>query len=239
MFKLKGYTSAGIPYGEIQSQNTDDDGDPTLYMNTLTGYFHSTSCKIGGFEVTPTSISCNSLVSNFTLGVDGGRYFRVNGEGPDGPMCSVRADSATAIKVQTYGSSSNSIGLKVVANASGYGYAIRSDGNVLLNARQGESVEIYGLRMKVRKITSSSAMQTNDDFIEFNNTSAITFNMSSNAKSGKVIYMKKVTTGNNVTLIGMFRDPGGAGTKETLTIGDEASRMFIHDGAYWVQFYCG
>ena len=239
MFKLKGYTSAGIPYGEIQSQNTDDDGDPTLYMNTLTGYFHSTSCKIGGFEVTPTSISCNSLVSNFTLGVDGGRYFRVNGEGPDGAMCSVRADSATAIKVQTYGSSSKSIGLDVVANAEGYGYAIRSYGNVLLNSRQGESVEIYGLRMKVRKITSSSAMQTNDDFIEFNNTSAITFNMSSNAKSGKVIYMKKVTTGSNVTLTGMFRDPGGAGTKETLTIGDEASRMFIHDGAYWVQFYCG
>ena len=239
MFKLKGYTSAGIPYGEIQSQNTDDDGDPTLYMNTLTGYFHSTSCKIGGFEVTPTSISCNSLVSNFTLGVDGGRYFRVNGEGPDGAMCSVRADSATAIKIQTYGSSSKSIGLDVVANAEGYGYAIRSYGNVLLNSRQGESVEIYGLRMKVRKITSSSTMQTNDDFIEFNNTSAITFNMSSNAKSGKVIYMKKVTTGNNVTLTGMFRDPGGAGTKETLTIGDEASRMFIHDGAYWVQFYCG
>ena len=239
MFKLQGYTSAGIPYGEIQSQNTDDDGDPTLYMNTLTGYFHSTSCKIGGFEVTPTSISCNSLVSNFTLGVDGGRYFRVNGEGPDGAMCSVRADSATAIKVQTYGSSSKSIGLDVVANAEGYGYAIRSYGNVLLNARQGESVEIYGLRMNVRKIISSSAMRTNDDFIEFYNTSAITFNMSSNAKSGKVIYMKKVTTGNNVTLTGMFRDPGGAGTKETLTIGDEASRMFIHDGAYWVQFYCG
>lgn len=239
MFKLQGYTSAGIPYGEIQSQNTDDDGDPTLYMNTLTGYFHSTSCKIGGFEVTPTSISCNSLVSNFTLGVDGGRYFRVNGEGPDGAMCSVRADSATAIKVQTYGSSSKSIGLDVVANAEGYGYAIRSYGNVLLNARQGESVEIYGLRMNVRKISSSSAMRTNDDFIEFYNTSAITFNMSSNAKSGKVIYMKKVTTGNNVTLTGMFRDPGGAGTKETLTIGDEASRIFIHDGASWVQFYCG
>ena len=239
MFKLKGYTSSGIPYGEIRSQNTDDDGDPTLYMNTLTGYFHSTSCKIGGFEVTPTSISCNSLVSNFTLGVDGGRYFRVNGEGTDGAMCSVRADSATAIKVQTYGSSSNSIGLDVVANARGYGYAIISKGNVLLNARPGESVEIYGLRMNVRKITSSSAMQTNDDFIEFYNRSPISFNMSSNAKSGKVIYMKKVTTGNNVTLTGMFRDPGGAGTKETLTIGDEASRMFIYDGAYWVQFYCG
>jgi hypothetical protein len=239
MFKLQGYTSSGIPYGEIQSQNTDDDGDPTLYMNTLTGYFHSTSCKIGGFEVTPTSISCNSLVSNFTLGVDGGRYFRVNGEGSDGPMCSVRADSATAIKVQTYGSSSKSIGLDIVANASGYGYAIRSYGNVLLNSRQGESVEIYGLRMNVRKITSSSAMQTNDDFIEFENTSPISFNMSSNAKLGKRIYLKKVTAGNNVTLNGMFRDPGGAGTKTSLTIGDEASRMFIYDGAYWVEFFGG
>lgn len=163
----------------------------------------------------------------------------MNGEGTDGAMCSVRADSATAIKVQTYGSSSNSIGLDVVANASGYGYAIRSYGNVLLNARQGESVEIYGLRMNVRKITSSSAMQTNDDFIEFENTSPISFNMSSNAKLGKRIYLKKVTAGNNVTLNGMFRDPGGAGTKTSLTIGDEASRMFIYDGAYWVEFFGG
>lgn len=239
MFKLQGYTSSGVPYGEIQSQNTDDDGDPTLYMNTLTGYFHSTSCKIGGFEVTPTSISCNSLVSNFTLGVDGGRYFRVNGEGTDGAMCSVRADSATAIKVQTYGSSSNSIGLDVVANASGYGYAIRSYGNVLLNARQGESVEIHGLRMNVRKISSSTAMQTNDDFIEFNNTTPITFNMSSNSKLGKGIYIKKVTAGNNVTLNGLFRDPGGAGTKSSYTISDEASRLFIYDGTYWVEFFGG
>ena len=241
MFKLQGYTSSGVPYGEIQSQNTDEDGIPMLYMNTLTGYFHSTSCKVGGFEVTPTSISCNSLVSNFTLGVDGGRYFRVNGEGASGAMCSVRADSATAIKVQTYGSSSNSIGLDVVANARGYGYAIRSYGNVLLNARQGERVEVHGLLVNFRKVSNSSnfALQTNDDFIEFNNASAMSFNMSSNAKTGKIVYMKKISTGNDVTLNGMFRAPDGVGTTETFRISDEKSRIFLFDGTYWVQFYCG
>lgn len=171
---------------------------------------------------------------------NGGKFFRVNKNTEDA-MCSVRADSAKAIKIQTYGSDSSSIGLDIKANSDGYGYAIRSYGNVLLNAREGERVELHGLTVNVRKVNNSSnfSLQTNDDFIEFNNASAMTFNMSSNSKKGKLIFMKKITTGNDVTLTGGFRNPDGVGVSTTFTIGDEKSRIFVYDGSYWVQFYCG
>ena len=131
--------------------------------------------------------------------------------------------------------------LKVLCNSMGKGYAIKSYGNVLLNAREGERVELYGLTVNVRKVNNSSnfALQTNDDFIEFNNASAMTFNMSSNSKKGKVVYMKKISTGANVTLTGGFRNPDGVGVSTTLTIFDETSKIFVYDGSYWVQFYCG
>lgn len=37
MFSLTGYTEAGIPVGDIRSQNTGSDGQPVLSFNTLTG----------------------------------------------------------------------------------------------------------------------------------------------------------------------------------------------------------
>ena len=67
----------------------------------------------------------------------------------------------------------------------------------------------------------------------------MTFNMSSNSKKGKVVYMKKISTGANVNLTGRFRNSDGVGISTTLTIGDERSRIFVYDGTYWVQFYCG
>lgn len=248
IFRNLGFGSDGTPYGELRSQNTDSSGSPTLYMNTKTGYFYCSNATIQGALKAGSvgDFTINKGISNvednpeafIEIEKNGGKYFRVN-KGTEDAMCSIRADSAKAVKIQTYENSSSSIGLDISANTGGYGYAIRSRGNVLLDARPGESVGIYGLRMNVRKISSSTAMQTNDDFIEFNNTSPISFNMSSNAKSGKVIYMKKVTTRNNVTLNGKFRDPNGIGTSISLTIGDEVSRMFVFDGNYWVQFFCG
>ena len=248
MFKLKGYTSAGIPYGEVQSQNTDSSDSPTLYMNTKTGYFYCSNATIRGALTAGSigSFTINKGISNVSdnpeafiqIEKNGGKFFRVNTISSSG-MCAIRADSATALEISTYGSSSSSIGISVTANASGYGYAIKSNGNVFLNARQSEHVELYGLAINVRKVSSSGSLYSNDDFIEFNNTSPITFNMTSNAVTGKVVYLKKITSGADVTLTGSFRNSGDVGTSTSGKIGDEVSRMFVFDGIYWVQFYCG
>lgn len=48
MFKLTGYTEAGIPVGEIRSQNTGTDGQPVLSCNTLTGKFVCQDADITG-----------------------------------------------------------------------------------------------------------------------------------------------------------------------------------------------
>ena len=164
---------------------------------------------------------------------------RINAE--EKIMCYVRSDESTGISIAVYGNTNDAIGLNVLCNSMGKGYAIYSRGNVMLNAREGERVELYGLTVNVRKVNNSSnfALQTNDDFIEFNNASAMSFNMSSNSRKGKIIYMKKISVGNNVTLTGGFRNSDGVGVSTTLTIGDEKSRIFVHDGNYWVQFYCG
>lgn len=48
MFKLLGYNSDGIPYGEVRSQNTNSSGVPTFYLNTQTGYFHCEDVDVSG-----------------------------------------------------------------------------------------------------------------------------------------------------------------------------------------------
>lgn len=66
MFKLIGYTEAGIPYGEIRSQQLNGNGTPTLYMNTNTGFFHCENADITGV------INASSgNIGGFTINLDG------------------------------------------------------------------------------------------------------------------------------------------------------------------------
>lgn len=66
MFKLIGYTEAGIPYGEIRSQQLSGNGTPTLYMNTNTGFFHCENADITGV------INASSgNIGGFTINLDG------------------------------------------------------------------------------------------------------------------------------------------------------------------------
>ena len=248
MFKLKGYTSAGIPYGEVQSQNTDGNGTPMLYINTQTGYFYcsnatvkgavtATSGKIGGWNINGNNLECSGYNTKILVEASGTRFMRINAE--ERVMCYIRSDESTGISASVYGSTDDAVGINVLCNSMGKGFAIKSYGNVFLNARQSEHVQVYGLSIQVRKVSSSGSLYSNDDFIEFANASEITFNMSTNAVTGKVVYMKKVSTGADVTLTGRFRNHGDVGISTSGRIGDEVSRMFVFDGTYWVQFYCG
>lgn len=56
MFKLLGYINDEIPYGELRSQQVDDNEVPVLYMNSKTGYFHSIMGEIGGFIISPDGL---------------------------------------------------------------------------------------------------------------------------------------------------------------------------------------
>lgn len=223
---------------KIKAEQIDADGIVAKNVD-LSGKITATSGKIGGWSISGNNLKCAGFDTKILVEASGTRFMRINAR--EKIMCYVRSDESTGIAIAVYGNTEDSVGLNVLSNSMGKGYAIKSYGNVLLNARESESVELYGLTVNVRKVSSSSdfALQTNDDFIEFNNASAMTFNMSSNAKKGKIIYMKKISVGNDVTLTGGFRNPDGVGVSTTLTIGDERSRIFVYDGTYWVQFYCG
>lgn len=199
------------------------DGSASFGMGSTT--FHAS----GGFVMTGNSNS------KFNIDISGTNFFRVN----DGSMVSVRGDGRTALSVSTYGSNNSTKGISVLCNASGYGYAIESYGNVLLRARNSEKVTINGLHVNVRNISSSTTLQSCDDFVSFSNTGSITVYMPTNVNAGKIIYMKKRTARAYITLKGKFREPGGAGTSTDWGLGEEQSLFFIKDtDGYWVMYLC-
>lgn len=183
----------------------------------------------GGFVMTGDSDS------KFNIDISGTNYFRVN----DGSMVSIRGDGRVALSVSTYGANNSSKGIYVLCNASGYGYAIESYGNVLLRARNSEKVTINGLHVNARNISSSTTLQSCDDFVSFSNTGGITVYMPTNVNAGKIIYMKKRTSRAQVTLMGQFREHGSANTRTNWTLGEEQSIFFIKDtDNRWVMYFC-
>lgn len=198
------------------------DGSASFGMGSTT--FHAS----GGFVMTGNSSS------KFNIDISGTNFFRVN----DGSMVSVRGDGRTALSVSTYGSNNSTKGISVLCNASGYGYAIESYGNVLLRARNSEKVTINGLHVNVRNISSSTTLQSCDDFVSFSNTGTITIYMPTNVNAGKIIYMKKRRSHANVILKGQFRNWDGMPTRTDYTMDHEISSFFIKDSdGYWVMYF--
>lgn len=254
MFSQYGVNASGASTNAYQNFNPATLGQsgckftPNLYIDWVKGQIVSnigkfkgditaTSGKIGGWSISGNDLVCSGYNTRILVEASGSRFMRINAE--EKIMCYIRSDSSTGISVAVYGNTTDSIGIKALCNAQGSGYAIKGYGNVLLEARQGEYIELHGCAYNMRKVSSTSSLQTNDDYIEFTNAKAITFDMTVNRKSCKRIYMKKVTTGADVTLKGSFRNPDGVGVTTNLTIGDEKSRIFLFNGTYWVQFYCG
>lgn len=198
------------------------DGSASFGMGSTT--FHAS----GGFVMTGNSSS------KFNIDISGTNFFRVN----DGSMISVRGDGRTALNVSTFGSNNSTKGIYVLCNASGYGYAIESYGNVLLRARNSEKVTINGLHVNVRNISSSTTLQSCDDFVSFSNTGTITIYMPTNVNAGKIIYMKKRRAHANVILKGNFRNWDGMPTRTDYTMDHEISSFFIKDSdGYWVMYF--
>lgn len=201
----------------------------------ISGEITAKSGKIGGWNINGNNLICNGFDTKIMIEASGERFMRINYD--EQIMCYIRADSSIGLRIYTYGDNVDTRGISVTSNGKGIGLEVLA--NVLLKARPGENVEINGLKLNHRVVSDYSLLYTNDDIVIFKNTKAITFNMLSNAKKGKIIYMKKETVGSNVTMNGMFMRADGVGTMETFTIGDERSRIFLYDGTYWLEFYCG
>lgn len=240
-----GFVGSGIPLWVGA-----EDAETAPFSVTKEGKMHATDAyiegelkagKVGDFTI---DRGIQNISDNPTAFIDieknGGRFFRVNREYSTG-MCSIRADEAVALGIQTYGSSENSVGVDVVANNAGRGYAIRSYGNVLLQARESESIQIHGLRMNVRAVTVSENLKKNDDFVRFAQSggTALTITVPSASDNvGKVYYLKN--TGGTVTLTGSsFLGSDGYTATTSFRLTGTNAYMMVSDGTYWCLFYCG
>ena len=242
--------------GVMRSQD-ETNGVANMILNGKTGYFHCVNAEItgkfignltadsgtiGGFSIGSKSLS--NLAADVALSI--GNYnssttklFSVNRG--SGAMLQVRHDNGICISAETYGSS-DSIAIKALCNASGYGQAIQAYGNVSLLARSIEKTRINGIVVNTRRITSSATINANDDFLIFGNSGNITVTMPSTSASpaGKILYMKRVSGKGAITLSGSFRNSNNAGGASSLVVNDDVSRFFVRDDqGYWVHFTCG
>ena len=206
---------------------------------SMTGTITATAGSVAGFSISGDSLVNKNVNARILLNnLSGQSFVRIN-ESTASALIGIRTDvsNRTGLSVQTF--ASGATGIYVVNNAGGSA-AIKSYGNAILEARTGEYVQIKGLRMNVRTITSSVGINTNDDFVIFRNTVAITVSMPTTSVSGKIIYAKKTTTGKDVTLTGRFRHSNSNGTRTNFTINNENSFIFIlDDQGYWVHYFCG
>lgn len=208
----------------------------TANDGTFNGTIIATLGNIGAFKIDQYGLSdsdSSSPGAYISIGDSAGtKFFRVNSN-LSSAMCAIRADNATALNITAYGSNGN--GLRVLSNSAGLGYAINSHGNVLLEARNGEFIKIYGLTVNVVSITSSQKLYTYYDYIECNNSSAITLTLPTPSSSEGKIFMFNFLKTSGVTLSGtlkLFNNTVKYSHKWT-TIG---KRIFISNGTYWVEY---
>lgn len=198
------------------------DGSASFGMGSTT--FHAS----GGFVMTGNSSS------KFNIDISGTNFFRVN----DGSMVSVRGDGRTALSVSTYGSNNSTKGISVLCNASGYGYAIESYGNVLLNARSGERIRINGLHINTRSIYSTTSLNSNDDLVIIRQTSVDVTITLPNCQDGKIIYIKSLSS-RWYNIKGTIIDALSRNSVSSFQVKDNCARMFIKCSSGWLMFYCG
>lgn len=187
----------------------------TLTDVTVTGTINANAGKIGGFTIRDKKLSYEYTTDgngegqpSILIDASGSEFFRVNehptveGQTNTSPFLYIRADRRPAIWVNTGGSYSDApTGIRVLCNASGYGKAIESYGNVLLQARDGENVKVNGLALNVRQMSSGGNIGSSDDIIYTSSGSNMTVYLPRSGHEGKVLFIRKCGSG-NVTING-------------------------------------
>lgn len=128
-------------------------------------------------------------------------------------------------------------GLYVKGNYQDIGLLVEGCGASHILSEKGTTV--YGLSLNTKTVTSNYVAETNDDVIIFKNTSNITFKLNSGSKQGKVLYLKRASSG-AVTIQGHIRECNSvSGAYDySVSLGSE-SVICVFTDSYWTLFYCG
>ena len=206
----------------------------TANDGTFNGTINATLGKIGAFRIDQYGLYDSDSAPGAYLSIGsstGIRFFRVNSN-LTSAMCEIRTDGETALNILTYGTKGD--GIHVTSN-SNPGYAINSHGNVLLEARNGEFITIHGLTLNVKAIKTNYTILTSDDYIECDNSNAITLTLPTPSSSKGKIYIFNFLKTSGVTLKGtlkLFNNKIEYSHKWSNT----GKRIFISNGTYWVEY---
>ena len=216
----------------------------------FTGSVTATEGYIGAFKITNRGLENEKENPTATLriGKDGGKFFEVNVS--SGAMCGIRGDGITALSLSAYGG--HSTGVKVMAQAGYDTFAIQAQGNVVLNARSGETVRISRLRASGLsvgvQILGSSMMSAppsytvsdTDDIIIYGGPD-ISFDptliLPRSTTPGRIVYLKNQLN-RNVSVKGPLMNANNRGTTTATSI-NQISCFFVFDGSHWIHFFCG
>lgn len=239
--------NATISEGTFKKINVEEANiaNSTLTNVNVTGTINANAGYIGGFKIENSRLSFNYSDNNSTspaiiINVDTNESFRIN-ENPtsNGPFMQVRSRKRQAINIFTGGGySDDPSAIYVVCNASGYGKAIESYGNVKMTARSGENVNINGLALNVRTVSSSGSITSGDDVIISTANSNITLNLPRSRHTGKIIWVRKsglgniIISGDGLSIKGNNAF-GDGGWNDSVTIANGQLWMFICTGGVW------
>lgn len=227
-----------------------EDGSIECHNGSFTGDITATNGYIGAFKITQYGLE--NITSNPTarlrIGQNGGRFFEVNTT--TNTMCGIRGDEMTALSLSAYGN--NSVGVDIIAQAGFNTYAIKALGNVMLDARSGESVRINrldaaGVSIGVKRlgvstigVPSSYTLTDADDFVTYSNATPSydpVLYLPSSANPGKIVFVKNQLS-RNIIVRGNLMNANDRGTKSETAL-NGVSSIYIFDGSYWVHFFCG
>lgn len=185
---------------------------------------------IGGWTIESNRIKSDNA-GEIYIYHNGGRFMTIGGEG--NALISGRCDGGTGLSLYTQSSSGTAISITAQTGAK----AISSYGNMELIARNTEVIRINGLCVNVRTLTSSGSVGSNDDFIKISTASDITVSLpTGTAYTGKIVYMKQISTG-NYTVTGGIRRSDQRATDSSFQFTDNKMRGFIFDGSYWNEIF--
>lgn len=227
-----------------------EDGSIECHNGSFTGDITAANGYIGAFKITQYGLE--NITSNPTarlrIGQDGGRFFEVNTT--TNTMCGICGDEMTALSLSAYGN--NSVGVDIIAQAGFNTYAIKALGNVMLDARSGESVRINrldaaGVSIGVKRlgvstigVPSSYTLTDADDFVTYSNATPSydpVLYLPSSANPGKIVFVKNQLS-RNIIVRGNLMNANDRGTKSETAL-NGVSSIYIFDGSYWVHFFCG
>ena len=91
---------------------------------------------------------------------------------------------------------------------------------------------------KFQQSNDTTTLNTNDDFVLFQNTSPITATLPTPSEcSGKIMYFKQAASA-NVTIKGTIMRSNSKTTVSSVNYNGIYSWFYISDGSKWVEFSC-